>query len=63
MTDNTAHALALLTDNSYAVLATADSDGNPRATPVWFAPDGLDRLPHLVGPGPGDGLMQVKVLF
>ena len=51
MTDNTAHALDLLRDNTYVVLATADGDGNPWATPVWFAPDGLDRLYWVSWPG------------
>lgn len=51
MTDNTEHALALLSDNRYVVLATADAEGNPWATPVWFAPDGLDRLYWVSWPG------------
>ena len=51
MTDNTEHALALLRDNRYVVLATADAEGNPWATPVWFAPDGLDRLYWVSWPG------------
>lgn len=34
----------LLADNRYLVLATADADGNPWATPVYFAPDGTDRV-------------------
>ncbi len=51
MTDKTAHALALLRDNSYVVLASADDDGSPWATPVWFAPDGLDRLYWASWPG------------
>jgi hypothetical protein len=44
MTDDNAHARAVLDGTCYAVLATADADGNPWATPVWFAHDGLDRL-------------------
>lgn len=44
MTDNNAHARALLEHTSFVVLATADADGNPWATPVWSASDGLDRL-------------------
>lgn len=51
MTDNHAHALTILHDTSFLVLATADADGNPWATPVWFAPDGLDRLYWLSWPG------------
>lgn len=50
-TDNNAHARTVLDDTSYAVLATADADGNPWATPVWFAPDGLDRIYWLSWPG------------
>lgn len=34
----------LLADNRYMVLATADADGKPWATPAYFAPDGTDRL-------------------
>jgi hypothetical protein len=51
VTDNHAHALTLLDQNRYVVLATADADGNPWATPVWFAPDGLDRLYWVSWPG------------
>lgn len=51
MTDNNAHARAVLNDTCYAVLATADADGQPWATPVWFAPDGLDRLYWVSWPG------------
>lgn len=50
-TDNDAHARTVLDGTSYAVLATADSDGTPWATPVWFAPDGLDRLYWVSWPG------------
>ena len=49
--DTTAHALELLARNRYVVLATADEDGSPWATPVWFAPDGLDRILWLSWPG------------
>ena len=49
--DTTAHALDLLAANRYMVLATADEDGTPWATPVWFAPDGLDRILWLSWPG------------
>ena len=51
MTDNSAHARAVLDGTSYAVLATADADGAPWATPVWFAHDGLDRLYWMSWPG------------
>jgi hypothetical protein len=51
MTDNNAHARAVLDGTCYAVLATADADGTPWATPVWFAHDGLDRLYWLSWPG------------
>lgn len=49
--DIVAHARALLEANSYVVLGTADADGRPWVTPVWFAPDGLDRLFWLSWPG------------
>lgn len=51
MTDNNAHARTVLDGTCYAVLATADADGVPWATPVWFAHDGLDRLYWLSWPG------------
>lgn len=52
--DTTAHALELLARNRYVVLATADEDGSPWATPVWFAldaPDALDRILWVSWPG------------
>jgi len=42
--DTTAHARDVLAATTYVVLATADADGHPWATPVWFAADGLDRI-------------------
>jgi hypothetical protein len=51
VTDNNAHARTVLDGTCYAVLATADADGTPWATPVWFAHDGLDRLYWLSWPG------------
>ena len=51
MTDNNAHARAVLDGTCYAVLATANAEGIPWATPVWFAHDGLDRLYWLSWPG------------
>ena len=51
MTDNDAHARTVLDGTCYAVLATADAEGTPWATPVWFAHDGLDRLYWLSWPG------------
>jgi predicted pyridoxine 5'-phosphate oxidase superfamily flavin-nucleotide-binding protein len=51
MTDNKAHARSVLDETSYAVLATADADGTPWATPVWFAHEDLDRLYWLSWPG------------
>ena len=51
MTDNNAHARTILDGTCYAVLATADAEGTPWATPVWFAHDGLDRFFWLSWPG------------
>ncbi|MGV3489816.1 MAG: pyridoxamine 5'-phosphate oxidase family protein [Devosia sp.] len=51
MTDHTAHARDVIAGTSYMVLATAGTDGDPWATPVWFAADGLDRLYWLSWPG------------
>jgi nitroimidazol reductase NimA-like FMN-containing flavoprotein (pyridoxamine 5'-phosphate oxidase superfamily) len=38
--DLVATARTIIDTNSYLTLATADSDGKPWATPVWFSPDG-----------------------
>lgn len=51
MTDHNAHARTILAETCYAVLATADADGIPWATPVWFAHDDLARLYWLSWPG------------
>ena len=51
MTDNNAHARTILDETCYVVLATADADGAPWVTPVWFASDNLDRLYWLSWPG------------
>jgi hypothetical protein len=51
MTDNNAHAREVLGGTTYAVLATADADGNPWVTPVWFAHEGLDRVYWVSWPG------------
>ena len=37
-------ARAIIEANRYMTLATADADGVPWASPVWFAPDGDDLL-------------------
>ena len=37
-------ARRILETNRYVVLATVDAQGEPWATPVWFAHDGLDVL-------------------
>ncbi|NUR25232.1 MAG: pyridoxamine 5'-phosphate oxidase family protein, partial [Catenulispora sp.] len=41
----------LLGDLRYLVLGTADADGRPWATPVFFAPDGERRLLWVSAPG------------
>jgi len=51
VTDTTSHARTVLDGTTYVVLATADADGAPWATPVWYAHDGLDRLYWLSWPG------------
>jgi pyridoxamine 5'-phosphate oxidase-like protein len=35
---------AIIAANRYMTLATADAEGVPWASPVWFAPDGDDLL-------------------
>lgn len=49
--DTAAHARDLLARNRYLVIASADADGSPWATPVWFANDGLDRVFWVSWPG------------
>src|SRR5215207_6507697 len=44
-------ARALVAENSYLTLATADADGVPWASPVWFAPRGLDVFVWASKPG------------
>ena len=51
MTDHNAHARTILDETCYAVLGTADADGTPWATPVWFAHDDLDRVYWMSWPG------------
>ena len=33
-----------MSTSRYMTIATADADGTPWVTPVWFAPDGPDGL-------------------
>jgi uncharacterized protein YhbP (UPF0306 family) len=42
--DHLADARRILDANAYMTLATADSDGRPWASPVWFAHDDLARF-------------------
>ena len=39
-----AHGRAIIDAASYMVLGTADADGRPWATPVWFAPEAYREL-------------------
>ncbi|GAA4607624.1 hypothetical protein BJY16_006427 [Actinoplanes octamycinicus] len=41
----------LLGEHRYLVLGTADADGNPWATPVFFAADGVQRIVWVSAPG------------
>lgn len=50
-TDNNAHARTILQNTAYVVVGTADPTGSPWITPLWFAPDGLDRLYWVSSPG------------
>ena len=40
MNELAATARGIIDANGYLTLATADADGRPWVTPVWFAPDG-----------------------
>ena len=44
MDDPAAVARRLIEGNVYLTLATADADGRPWASPVWFAHEGLSRF-------------------
>jgi Pyridoxamine 5'-phosphate oxidase len=44
VTDPQATARRLVETNRYLTLATADADGRPWASPVWFAPFGDDAF-------------------
>ena len=48
-----AHALALLEANKYLTLGTADPDGRPWTTPVYFASAGLRQYYWVSETGPG----------
>jgi ankyrin repeat protein len=48
---NYLEARRILADNEYLTLATADAEGRPWATPVWFAHDRLDRFVWVSKPG------------
>jgi len=49
--DPTAQARQILAANSYLTLATADADGRPWSTPVWFAADDLHAFCWVSRPG------------
>ena len=49
--DVAAAAAAILAANRYLVLATADGDGRPWASPVWFAAEGAERFLWVSRPG------------
>jgi hypothetical protein len=42
--DGARMATAIIDANAYMTLATADADGTPWASPVWFAPDRYRQL-------------------
>lgn len=44
-------ARRVVTTSTYLTLATADGDGRPWATPVWFAARGLDDVVWVSRPG------------
>ncbi|MCP2032402.1 nitroimidazol reductase NimA-like FMN-containing flavoprotein (pyridoxamine 5'-phosphate oxidase superfamily) [Okibacterium sp. HSC-33S16] len=44
-------ARALIAENSFLTLATADASGHPWASPVWFAARGLDLFVWASKPG------------
>jgi pyridoxine/pyridoxamine 5'-phosphate oxidase len=44
MTDHAADARRIIDANVYLTLATADAEGRPWASPLWFAHDGYARF-------------------
>jgi pyridoxine/pyridoxamine 5'-phosphate oxidase len=44
MSDRSAYARRIIDSHAYMTLATADADGRPWASPVWFAHDGHSRF-------------------
>ena len=44
MSEHVATARRIIDANRYLTLATADADGRPWATPVWFAPEGYTEF-------------------
>jgi pyridoxine/pyridoxamine 5'-phosphate oxidase len=51
MTDIAATARAIIDGNAYMVLGTADADGTPWASPVWFAEAGYREFVWVSKPG------------
>jgi nitroimidazol reductase NimA-like FMN-containing flavoprotein (pyridoxamine 5'-phosphate oxidase superfamily) len=51
VTDPSAEARRIVSENSYLTLATADADGTPWANPVWFAAHGLEEFVWASKPG------------
>jgi nitroimidazol reductase NimA-like FMN-containing flavoprotein (pyridoxamine 5'-phosphate oxidase superfamily) len=51
MPDLSAQAKRIIDDNVYMTLATADGEGRPWASPVWFAHDDLTRFVWVSKPG------------
>jgi hypothetical protein len=49
--DVAAEARRLVAENAYLTLASADADGRPWATPVWFAADRLESFCWVSKPG------------
>jgi len=49
--DLVGQARQIIDANSYIVLATANGDGRPWATPVWFAHDGYRDFYWISRPG------------
>jgi nitroimidazol reductase NimA-like FMN-containing flavoprotein (pyridoxamine 5'-phosphate oxidase superfamily) len=49
--DTEADARAIIAANAYMTLATADADGHPWVTPVWFAPEDDRRFYWVSDPG------------
>ena len=59
--ETTSVARRIVETNMYMTIATADADGRPWVSPVWFAPRYRARAESQFVLGPGDERLPVQV--